>query len=77
MNFNTDQNKKILWDLLSENKYFDNLPIEVMKNMSRIFEAQVDNILEYNKNIRTPTDSIPTPQNKKRFNRAAGVLMKR
>ena len=32
------------------NKYFDNLPIEVMKNMSRIFEAQVDNILEYNKN---------------------------
>jgi len=31
----------------------------------------------YNKNIRTPTDSIPTPQNKKRFNRAAGVLMKR
>jgi hypothetical protein len=31
----------------------------------------------YNKNIRTPTDSIPTPQNKKGFNRAAGVLMKR
>ena len=28
-------------------------------------------------NIKIPTDSIPTPQNKKRFNRAAGVLMKR
>ena len=50
MNFNTDQNKKILWDLLSDNKYFDNLPIEVMKNMPQIFEAQIVNILEYNKN---------------------------
>lgn len=50
MNFNTNQNKKILWDLLLENKYFDNLPMEVMKNMPRIFEAQVENILEYNKN---------------------------
>tara|TARA_Y100000766_G_scaffold168514_1_gene144669 strand:+ start:671 stop:841 length:171 start_codon:yes stop_codon:yes gene_type:complete len=49
-----------------------------IKGMRKTIQLHIKEPLNlYNKNIRKPTDSIPAPQNKKRFNLAAGVLMKR
>ena len=44
MDFEANENKKMLWDLLCENKYFENLPINIIKNIQTIFENKLNEI---------------------------------
>ena len=44
MSMITNENKKMLWDLLYENKYFDNLPANILENMQPLFESKINEV---------------------------------
>ena len=50
-NFNTRENKRLLWQLLYENNTFNNIPDNQLTNIKNIFEEQISYIYNNDKSL--------------------------